>query len=154
MKVVQDGYQRGPVHIGKFEMQIRTYVWTEKQVEAYKKLKEEESMILMGNVSKAVEEAMNSLSEELDKYLEEARGQKKEVPETAEKTKNTFMQAMFGDFYRASPKTQKPKKKSRKQIYGEKKSMDSSRTAAKGHAQANGFIHYKNFKKAHGMVMW
>ena len=40
MKVVQEGYQRGPVHVGKFEMQLRTYAWTDKQVENYKKLKE------------------------------------------------------------------------------------------------------------------
>lgn len=153
MKVVQEGYQRGPVHIGRFEMNLRVYAWTDEEVEKYKKLKEKEDLDLMGDVSSSVRSAMESLGEELDIYLEEARGSKdkeKEENEEAPK-KKSFMEIFFGDFY--TPKSEKQKV--------EKVSVSSDEAEAKalankvvGHAKFHAFLVYKNFKKSHRMVQW
>ena len=154
MKVVQEGYQRGPVHVGKFEMQLRTYTWTDKQVEAYKKLKEKENLILMGNVSSAVQQAMEALSEELDAYLAEARGVSKKVQEKKGKPQKSFMETFLGDFYNKKPKKAVVKKKSRKELRLQAVTDKKNKGAAWGHAMIHGWIHYKNFKKAHGMIAW
>ncbi len=155
MKVVQDGYQRGPVHVGKFEMQLRIYSWTHDEVNRYKQLKEKENLVLMGNVSSAVQQAMESLSGELDAYLSEARGEDKKVEEKKnKKPQKTLMETFLGDFYRAKSKGPVIKKPSRKELRSQKVQDQKDETAAKGHARSNGWVHYKNFKKAHGMLAW
>jgi len=155
MKVVQEGYQRGPVHIGKFEMQLRTYVWDEEQVKAYKALKQEESMVLMGNVSEAVQKAMESLSKELYAYLEEARGETSKAEEKKEKPREkSLMEKFLGDFY--TPKSKQPavKRQSRKELREDAIKDEKAKAAALGHAKALSWVHYKNFKKAHRMLAW
>ena len=113
LKVVQEGYQRGPVHIGKMEVYLRAYTWDDKQVEAYKKLKDQEAMMLLGDVSESVKGAMEALGGELDKYLEEARikvKQDKKEDKKEEKKKN-FMESFLGEFYRAPQKNLSREKK-------------------------------------------
>ncbi len=83
LKVHQEGYQRGPVHIGKMVVTFRAYAWTEEQLQNYKKLKEREILDLLGDVSSSVQAAMESLGEELYRYLREAEGV--EVEERKEK---------------------------------------------------------------------
>lgn len=149
LKVVQEGYQRGPVHIGRFEMNFRVYAWTDGQVENYKKLKEEETLMLMGDVSSSVRQAMESLGEELDLYLEEARGEKgKKKPEEEKPAKKSLMEKFFGDFY--TPKKSKVKEKSGK----DEKLAEELAKKIVGHAQFHAFNTYKNFKKAHRMIQW
>jgi len=155
LKVVQEGYQRGPVHIGRFEMNIRVYGWTDEQVESYKKLKEKENLILMGGISSSVQKAMEALGGELDVYLEEARASldstKKEQPEE-EPVKKPFMKSFLGDFYVSKkksgrPSVQKPSKKTEKALEAELKNLVNY---TKFHTWNN----YKNFKKSHRMVAW
>lgn len=154
MKVVQESYNRGPVHIGRFEMQFRIYGWTDEQVEKYKALKAKESFYLIGNVSSAVQKAMESLGEELDHYLEEARsGKKKEEKEQKEPEKKTLMQKFLGDFYTAKPKAAAPKAKPDKP----KLSADEIKAGLGplvGHARFHAWNIYKNFKKAQRLVAW
>src|SRR3989338_4907089 len=70
---IHNEYQRGAVHVGRFELWLRCYKWNDEQVKAYKKLKEDETFALMGDVSSTVEQAMNSLGQELDDYIKEAK---------------------------------------------------------------------------------
>ena len=154
MKVIQEGYQRGPIHIGKFELNMRAYAWTDEQVEKYKKLKEQETLMLMGDVSSSVQQAMESLGKELDIYLEEARGNKDKEKEglvEEELEKKSFAEKFLGDFY--TPK------KVKKKIKEGSSSNDEKAAAAKaeklvGHAKFHAFNIYKNFKKSHGMTQW
>ena len=153
MKVVQDGYQRGPIHIGKFELNMRAYAWTDEQVENYKKLKEQETLMLMGDVSSSVQQAMEALGKELDFYLEEARGDKskEKEEEKEEPEQKTFAEKFLGDFY--TPK------KVKKEIKKGAKGSNEEAAAAKadkivGHATFHAFNIYKNFKKSHGMTQW
>jgi hypothetical protein len=155
MKVVQEGYQRGPVHIGKFEMNFRVYAWTDKEVEAYKALKEEETIAIIGDVSTSVKEAMESLGEQLYVYLDEAKGTKKKEEVKKEVAKKSFTEKFFGDFY--TPK----EKSSTGAVTDTQLAKDHIKAAKKceskaifGHATFHAFNIKRNFKKAHRMIAW
>ncbi|MBI4983064.1 hypothetical protein HZC32_00250 [Candidatus Woesearchaeota archaeon] len=154
LKVVQEGYQRGPVHIGKFEVYLRAYTWTDEQVEGYKQLKDKETMLLMADISGSVYQAMGSLGEELEKYIAEAKGeQKKETEKNREVSapKKTFMEKFFGDFY--TP--QKGKKAvSPKEVRGKTEKVKEALGSLRKEATDPAWNTYHNFKKAHGMIAW
>ena len=65
-------YQRGPLHVGKVDMNYRAYIWSDEQIEKYKKLKSREDFKLLGVIDSSVKAAMESLGEELERYLGEA----------------------------------------------------------------------------------
>ena len=158
LKVVQEGYQRGPVHIGKLRMNYRVYTWTDKELENFRKMKDKETLLLMGDVSSSVQQAMEALGKELDVYLDEARGKKaaKDMAKQYEdKPKNSLTKRMFGDFYNSKKtKAKVPKKKSRKQLYAQQLAISDAKASAKRYMFAVAFNGYKNFKKAHRMVSW
>ncbi len=156
LKVVQEGYQRGPVHIGRFEVQFRVYAWDDKQVESYKRLKEEENLVLMGNISSAVQQAMESLGSELDRYLALARGEKEaKEKKHSEQVQKSLMEKFLGDFYTPSQKKPAaPSKKSAKELREQQEKYLAKLGEVQQHAVALTWNTYKNFKKAHGMIMW
>lgn len=155
LKVVQEGYQRGPVHIGKMELQLRAYAWTDEEVENYRKLKDKETLLVIGDVSATVKAAMDSLGKELDKYLEEARkkaGEKKKEEKKEGKPKKSMMETLFGDFYTPGAKKGKLPKKS--ELNKQKAAMDAAKKELKGNAKTAAWNVYNNFKKAHRMITW
>ncbi|MFH1682874.1 MAG: hypothetical protein ABIA37_03685 [Candidatus Woesearchaeota archaeon] len=147
MKFVQEGYQRGPVHQGEMEMNLRSYVWTAEQIEKYKKLKDQEELALMRTISGSVNAAMEALGGELEKYLEQAGEEIKKKEEKKENPRKTLMEKLFGDFMPPQEARQKEKKP-------EKKVLKGDAGKAKGMATGAMFNCYKNFKKAHQMIMW
>lgn len=151
LKVVQEGYQRGPVHIGKMVVTFRSYHWTDKEVENYRKLKQKEAVMLLGEVSSSVRKAMESLGEELERYLKEEDETEKKEEEEKKPAKKTLMQSMFGDFY--TPK----KKKDVSKKSGDKKPQEVNKDDLKkvgGSTDFWAFNTYHLFKKAHRMVSW
>lgn len=72
MKFVQEGYQRGPVHVGRVMITFRAYSWTRKDIEQYKKFRDREDFDLLGAIDSSVQAAYTALGDELEKYLEEA----------------------------------------------------------------------------------
>ncbi len=149
MKFVQEGYQRGPVHVGKMEMNLRGYVWTKEQIDNYKKLKEKESMELLKGVSSSVKAAMEALGDELFQYLEEA-GEKMEQKkkEKKEKPKKSLTEKLFGDFITPKPAAEKKKSSTKN------KQPLKGKSAAKKTMAGLLFLCYKNFKKGHRMIQW
>ncbi len=154
LKVQQEGYQRGPVHIGKMVVTFRAYAWSDEQLQNYKKLKEKELFDLLGDVSSSVQASMEALGQELYQYLEEAEGKVKEEKETSKKEehKKTFMEMFFGDFY--TSKKLKEKTKSSRELKKEKAAMGEALGKAEGPAKFHAFNAYHLFKKAHKMVAW
>ena len=71
----QREFQRGPVHTGRMDMQVRAYDWTKDEVNRYIKLKKREELELVGNISQVVHESMKALGDELYQYLQEATGE-------------------------------------------------------------------------------
>jgi hypothetical protein len=151
----QEGYQRGPVHVGRMEMNLRAYAWKQEDINKYKKLKIKEDFDLMKSLNKGLEDAMNALGGDLEKYLEEAgerfeKGKKFEVKEEYIKRAG-ILDPFISMFKSPTPKKpKKPKKPSATQIGAEEK----EKKAATGHALVVLWEVYKNFKKAHGLLAW
>ncbi len=68
----QQDYQRGPIHMGKVEMTFRTYTWTHEKIDSYKRMRAHEDFQLLGVIDNSVKIAMESLGDELMRYLKEA----------------------------------------------------------------------------------
>jgi hypothetical protein len=111
MKVVQEGYQRGPVHIGRVDFNLRIYRWTKEEVEGYKKLKQEEALILVGDLSGSIRAAMDTLGDELRKYLNEGENGSNGKETSGDSGPKTLMEKMFGNFYTSGKKAKGRKKK-------------------------------------------
>ena len=154
LKVQQENYQRGPVHIGRMVVTFRAYAWTDDQLENYKKLKQRELFELLGDVSTSVQQAMESLGEELFRYLEEAKGTA--VAEKMEEKKGMprkgFAEKFFGDFY--TPKGAKRAAISDKQVRLQKDKEKEELKSMAGGAVFHTFNAYHLFKKAHRMAAW
>ncbi|MBI5391062.1 hypothetical protein HZB02_06260 [Candidatus Woesearchaeota archaeon] len=73
-------HQGGPLHVGKVTGTVRAYVWDDKQVENYLKMKEEEDLELLGVVDSSVRTAMEALGNELQTYLKEAGEESFQTP--------------------------------------------------------------------------
>jgi len=162
MKVQQEGFQRGPVHIGRFELTLRVYVWNKKQVANYKKLKEEEIFFLMGSVSSSIKEAMNALGKELDVYIEEAKKnagveskkeeKAEEKKEEKEDKKKSFVEKFMGEYY--TPKDKKSKSESSELSKHSLQKIKETKDKMRGHAVFQCWLAYQYFKKAHRMIAW
>ena len=158
LKVVQEGYQRGPVHVGRLEMVFRVYGWTDQQVENYKKLKKKETLLLFGEISGSVRQAMEALGDELKQYLDEAEGdEKKEEKKStapAQKKKKSMMEALLGDFYTSPAKKNAEDVQTAEQLYAQRRAMEDALKGLVRDASGSCFGMYKAFKKGHRMVMW
>jgi hypothetical protein len=151
LKFVQEGYQRGPIHVGKVTIHLRGYTWTNEQIKAYVDMKDAEDFELLRTVSGSVQAAMDALGHELKSYLDEAASahKKKEQKGLSSEASETLTQKLFKDFInpKKKKKEKKPKQKDKEKAAGE-------RGAARGDLKFKLFLVYKNFKKAHGMIQW
>jgi hypothetical protein len=157
MNYMQEGYQRGPLHIGQVNMHMRTYAWTEEDIEAYKQMRHMEDMELLSVVDASVKAAMEALGDELEKYLIEAGDKPWDKPEAEkkeEKRPGIFDPLMsVGKAFGSGVMTVVPafggggKKKSNYQLSGEK-------SKAENDAVFKTWTTYKNYKKAHRMLAW
>lgn len=160
MSFQQEGYQRGPIHVGKVEINIRSYVWTKEKCEKYKQLKDQEDLELLESVSGSVKAAMEALGDELEKYLTIAGEEnlqefkKEEKKESGKPVKRegllTPFISPFMNIGPKKPKMEKPKKKTGKDIVAE----EDEKSEAKKEAKSVSWECYKNFKKAHGLLAW
>ncbi len=152
LKTQAEGYNRGPVHIGRVDISLRAYGWTEDQVEQYKRLKDRETMLYLGAVAGPVLNSMDEIQPLLDKYLNEAKGiketEKKEKPTAP--NKKSLAQKMFGDFIG-------PKKKptpSAKFLRAEEEKQKAALKGAAFGAIITIWNSHHNFKKSHRMTAW
>ena len=145
LKYVQEGYQRGPIHVGKMMMTLRGYVWTKEEVENYKKMKDAEDFELLRTISGSVEAAMEALGDELKKYLEEAGKvwhEKEEHGHGKQHDEHAGAQGIFG-------KMMGGKKEKVDKYADEKEKEEVARDLRK-----RLWFAYKNYKKGHGHTMW
>ena len=155
----QQEYQKGPLHLGRVEIDFRVYAWSEQEVENYKKMRELEDFQLLGLIDASVKAAMESLGDELMRYLKEDG---EEIgPKTEKKVEKTssFMSPytsifkgfseLFGTAKKAK-KEAKPKRKSKTQAMRDALARESAETSAKGMA----WTIYHHFKKHHDMLNW
>jgi hypothetical protein len=154
----EGGYHRGPLHVGETKITWRGYTWTEKEIEAFKKMKEAEDFELIKVIDRSLAAAMDALGDDLKNYLKEAeeRFAKKEEKPKKEPVKlpglaEPFVEVTkgFADVFKAF--TQKG---------GAKKSSAAAEAKAGEKKKAEGAVkfltwqHYKNFKKAYRLLTW
>ncbi len=158
LKVMQEGYQRGPVQIGKMNFFFRVYCWSDEEVAQYKKMKELEIIEMMGEVSSTVKTAMESLGSDLTKYLEAAKNKAAPVKEEEKvKKKKSFMELFLGDFYtKKEEKTsvKAVKAPSKKELKEAKAKQEKAGLGLAKAAKSTAWNTFKNFKKANRMVQW
>ena len=149
MSYSQD-YQRGPLHSGRIEINFRAYGWSDEQIENYKRLKEQEDFQLLGIVDQSVKVAMDSLGDELMRYLQEAGEPISKHPEDKEKglkkANYSPLKNSFANMFKAK-KAPKPKKKNTFEI-----EMDTDNAIAI--AKEDMWRIYHHFKKHHAMLSW
>jgi len=168
MQYQTEGYHRGPIHIGITNITWRAYAWTAEQIESYKKMRDEEDLEMLKTIDDSLKDAMESLGDDLNKYLREAEEKiqepkKEEEPIRPAGLGNIFTDAfkgfgeMFGSLIPKSsnkPARLKIAKKTKAQLLKEKELILKSQKAAAGFAHKFTFHHYDIFKKAHGMFAW
>ncbi|MBI2656274.1 hypothetical protein HYX03_00870 [Candidatus Woesearchaeota archaeon] len=152
-------YQRGPLHLGRIEMDFRAYAWTGKQIENYKKMREHEDFQLLGVIDGSVKAALEALGDELMRYLKEAGEEfeeKREMPKAPVKRSGPFMSVFegFAELF-TSFKMKKEVKEAKKKL----KPTDIMKMAlAKRDAEikVKGVMWntYHHFKKQHDMLNW
>ncbi len=159
MSYTQEGYQKGPLHVGRVQMHFRAYAWTDDEIETYKKMREQEDFNLLGLIDASVKAAMEALGDELMRYLEEAGEEVKEEEKKKEeeKAKNVSAikrtyQSFFNMFrlYKDVKKEQKPKKPSKNELF----KLGLIRAEAKKSVLGSMWGIYHHFKKHHGMLNW
>jgi len=87
-----EGYQRGPLHVGEIKIQLRSYAWTQEQIDAYQKMRDMEDLELIAEIENSLSDAMDALGEDIEKFLIEAGEWKpKEQPsETKKQPQNSI----------------------------------------------------------------
>lgn len=159
----QEYQHKGPTHTGKTLINIRTYAWTQKEIDAYKKYKEEEDLVLMSGIDESVNAAMDALGDELKNYLEE-KGEKMTNDEPKKKKTNSlkapsvldpFISIFKGfaeigtSFFPKMPVgAEKPKKIDKNELH----EIGNDKEAAKEKAVKLAYLLYKNYKKGHSMM--
>jgi len=154
----QQEYQKGPLHLGRVEIDFRVYAWTDQEVDNYKRMREQEDFQLLGLIDTSVKAAMESLGDELMRYLKEAG--EEFGPKTEEKPvkKSSFISPYtsifkgFSELFGPSkkPKVKRPKKPSKTALFR----LALERQTAAANAKAATWTIYHHFKKHHDMLNW
>jgi hypothetical protein len=150
-------YNRGPLHLGRVEIDFRAYTWTDKEIDGYKKMRQQEDVALLGVIDGSVKAAMESLGDELMRYLKEAGEEFEEVktgPTIAKKT-GMFVSLFdgFGGIFSAASKSKKaPGSKKKTQTEMLRESMEKEKQADT--LKKTMWNTYHHFKKHHDMLNW
>lgn len=154
-----EGYQRGPIHLGEVRMTLRSYVWTEDEIEKYKKYREMEDFELLKEIDDTIAKTMDALGDELKRYLEES-GEifKKEEEKKEEKKPKAFagMGEPFVALFRGFADAFRfvfPKREKKMKAMSE---LEREKQIEKAKADINFSLYqtYKNYKKAHKLLSW
>ena len=165
--------QKGPIHVGRSEITFRGYVWTDEQIEKYKKLKEKEDWGLLLNIDESLMQAMQLLGDDLVEFLREAdlelpegfaavAGQSEKNEKQEEPKSMSVLEPFTGIFagFRDILAPLVPvssdlhinwhRGRDSHQKVKERQDYDKTKSIMLPALWNT----YKNFKKAHGMVTW
>jgi len=160
-------YNRGPLHLGRVEIDFRSYAWNDEEVEKYKRFREQEDFQLLGLIDQSVRAAMESLGDELMRYLREAgedvpSGKKSpEKIETANRSGGHSLMKSLAMMFKGPQALAKAAAKS--SGYGKKTGKPSktqamltgrARIATERDVKGDIWTIYHHFKKHHDMLNW
>ncbi len=164
MKFQQEGYQRGPIHVGRTTMTMRTYVWTDEEMEEYKRFRIREDFEMLTAIDESVKAAYTALGEDLEKYLAEAQeragvaepkkkaGAEEKMPTLLDPFISIFKG--FGEMFKSPfAKSKKPKKpKVKKPTRADLMHISDNKKEAHKFAKKHLEHFVRRFKAAHGFV--
>jgi hypothetical protein len=155
MSFMAEGYQKGPIHVGRVEVILRSYIWTSKQIENYKSYRDDTDMELLKDIDETIAQTMEALGEEFKKYLE-LEGEVFEKKEEKKREEEPMLEpftALFTGFRELFsaliPALGESRKKEKTQI-----EKESDKSKAKGMIDFSLYQTYKNFKKSHNFLSW
>ncbi len=177
----EGGYHRGPIHVGETRITWRSYGWSQKEIDKYLAMKDYEDLELLASVDQSLKDAMDAMGADLMEYLGEQysglnKEEAKKVKALMERENLSIEQAQKVLGIKA--KKESPKQagildpfvdigRGFKEMFemvtpsfgGKKKPVDEEKLKAQKKdaetaAQWTLWQHYKNFKKAHGMITW
>ena len=158
MSYVQEGYQKGPLHVGRVQITWRCYAWDDKEIDLYKKMRDREDFKLLGLVDGSVRAAMEALGDELMRYLEEAGEEMKKQKEPQEiirpPTVNPLLATYkgFRDMFTLYKGIGSKGKKANSKKFSEQLSELKKEAGSTVKGTMWGIYHH--FKKHHGMLNW
>ena len=159
---------------GRAEMHLRAYGWTKEQWQNYVKMKEEEDIELLKEINDTIKEAMETLGEDIKKYLDDKerpednvkkdkpkkwvlkRGKIAEVvDENAAKGKvrQDSVFTPFASLFEGFGLLFKPFTFNMSWWRGSS-SKSGNAKKAEGAAAKHAWTLYKYYKKAHGLLSW
>lgn len=151
--------QRPPIYIGKCVFTSRAYAWTQKDVDNYIKLREDEELELLGMIDGQIKAAIDALGEELKMYLKQAGDTQFESVQNLDKPvkprDNPFEAWMksikdgLGIKEKKDAKGNKPKETAM-----DKQRKEYETNIAKGEAAQDAYHIYFYYKKYHEMITW
>lgn len=159
MTYQQEGYQRGPLHVGRIAMTFRAYAWTDEQVNNYKRLRDIEDFRLIELVDSSVKAAMDSLGDELMRYLKEAGEDILPEKPTLKDEKSSELKKGFSIPLKLSFGLEKffnPQKTSSSgnMTANDAFKLDLARSSARSSVKSTMWTTYHHFKKHHEMLNW
>jgi hypothetical protein len=171
MQYQQERHQ-GPSHVGKCMMTIRTYAWTDAEVEQYKRMRQDQELELLGMVDDKLGSAMDMLGDELEQYLQEAEADLDDDPYTSRSHRSTNDDETSGKLEKVGEplgSAYEPFTSAGKGLYDIGKLFIPDITAflpeqaepgpssdpddAASQAQSAAKQVYKNYKRAHGLIV-
>lgn len=164
MSYSADQFQRGPLHVGRMTMSLRSYIWTDEQIEKYRRYREAQDFEVLEDIDSSLKEAMDALGDEMKQYLMES-GEK--FPEKKEEKKEEKKQGVvkgaldpfvsifrgFGELFGMSFEEGEKKKKKEEKPPSHLE-LSKHRKDAEAAIKFSLYQAYKNYKKAHGFLSW
>ncbi|MBW2999027.1 hypothetical protein KY321_05805 [Candidatus Woesearchaeota archaeon] len=164
-------YQQNKIsHIGRLEVNIKSFSWSKEQIQSYKQMKEEEDLELISEIHEGMDTGMGAIKDTLLEYLNESEEEEDErAPDEKYEIKNGKIQIAKKD------------KKPNKQVQGSvlepfielAKSLEIFLEPLKGFdlmpgkkggskgfsgkgkgAKAKAWLLYKIYKKSHRYLAW
>ena len=152
-------YQRGPLHLGRVEIDWRAYTWTNDEIGKYKKMREHEDFQLLGVIDGSVRAALEALGDELMRYLKEAGEEfeeKKAPPKAPAKRSGLFLSVLegFAELFTSFKAKKEVKEARKKPSQTDMMKLAIARKDAWERLKGVMWNTYHHFKKQHEMLNW
>lgn len=156
----QSEQHKGNLHIGRVEITFKTFVLTQKEIDAYTEKKKTDTLKLLKRVDASLSALLDSPDSkaEFEGYLREADGLDAKMEEQPAESKKPFIFPGLGSFeiflptYFKKSKKNKTSKKRKLESAAKEKLISEEKDLAKSVAKDDADTIFNTFKIVHGML--
>jgi hypothetical protein len=154
----QEGYNRGPIHVGQMRVNFRAYVWDDEQIKDFREAKRREDLNLLKVIDGSVAAALDALGDELMAYLREAgddveeRKTKDFKQEGKKPSMNPF--TAITDIFTGPKKPKKPTSSVKPLTKNDKYLIHTHKKSQSSKVLKDMWGLYNHFKKRHALLNW